>query len=121
MMSIFCMQMEGLKPFNPILGETYQANIGQSQIYLEQTSHHPPIFNFYVKNPNFISYGFKTFEPSMGANSLSVEHLGKIYIQLNDGSLYRMHWGNIYINGLTMGKRTLNINNMYVEDLVKIF
>ena len=37
-----------LKPFNPILGETFQCKINDSMFYFEQTSHHPPIFNFYV-------------------------------------------------------------------------
>ena len=31
------------KPFNPILGETYQAWIKGCPIYAEQISHHPPI------------------------------------------------------------------------------
>ena len=30
------------KPFNPILGETYQGVINGCPIYLEQISHHPP-------------------------------------------------------------------------------
>lgn len=38
-----------LKPFNPILGETFQCKVLDSQFYLEQTSHHPPIANFYVR------------------------------------------------------------------------
>lgn len=38
------------KPFNPILGETFQARIGNTMMYLEQTSHHPPVYNFYVFN-----------------------------------------------------------------------
>jgi hypothetical protein len=37
-----------LKPFNPILGETFQCKILDSLLYAEQTSHHPPILNFYV-------------------------------------------------------------------------
>lgn len=38
-----------LKPFNPILGETYQATWADgSEIFLEHTSHHPPISNFLV-------------------------------------------------------------------------
>jgi hypothetical protein len=37
-----------LKPFNPILGETFQCKIGDSNFYFEQTRHHPPILNFYV-------------------------------------------------------------------------
>jgi hypothetical protein len=35
-----------LKPFNPILGETFQAIIGEYEIVLEQISHHPPITGF---------------------------------------------------------------------------
>jgi len=37
-----------LKPFNPIWGETFQCKIGDTLLYMEQTSHHPPIYNFYV-------------------------------------------------------------------------
>ncbi|GLE01296.1 hypothetical protein PINS_up010126 [Pythium insidiosum] len=36
-----------LKPFNPILGETYQAELNDGTLaYCEHTSHHPPISNF---------------------------------------------------------------------------
>ena len=37
------------KPFNPILGETYEAFWPNgTKIYAEHTSHHPPIMNFFV-------------------------------------------------------------------------
>jgi Oxysterol-binding protein len=39
-----------LKPFNPIWGETFQAKIGNSNFYFEQSSHHPPIYHFLVFN-----------------------------------------------------------------------
>jgi hypothetical protein len=41
------------KPFNPILGETYQGIIGGIPIYFEQISHHPPISAFYMKTDKF--------------------------------------------------------------------
>jgi len=44
------MSVTQLKPFNPIWGETFQCKIGNTKFYAEQTSHHPPIFNFYVNN-----------------------------------------------------------------------
>ena len=50
MMTTVHMAMAQLKPFNPILGETFQAKINDCLFYLEQCSHHPPIFNFYVNN-----------------------------------------------------------------------
>jgi hypothetical protein len=39
--SLIYMTME--KPFNPILGETYQSWIDGCPVYFEQISHHPPI------------------------------------------------------------------------------
>jgi len=38
-----------LKPFNPILGETFQTKILDTEYYMEQVSHHPPMSRFYVK------------------------------------------------------------------------
>jgi hypothetical protein len=44
------------KPFNPILGETYQAFIDGCPIYGEQTSHHPPISTLlFVGREYFVS------------------------------------------------------------------
>ena len=41
------------KPFNPLLGETMQAEFPDgTRIYCEHTSHHPPITNFLVESPN---------------------------------------------------------------------
>lgn len=37
------------KPFNPILGETFQGMLGESSIYMEQVCHHPPISYFFVR------------------------------------------------------------------------
>jgi hypothetical protein len=31
------------KPFNPILGETFQCRVDGCPVYAEQISHHPPI------------------------------------------------------------------------------
>ena len=40
------------KPFNPILGETWEAGLDDgSQIYMEQISHHPPISAFQMFGP----------------------------------------------------------------------
>lgn len=36
------------KPFNPILGETYQAFIDGCPVYGEQTCHHPPVSSLFL-------------------------------------------------------------------------
>ena len=45
------------KPFNPILGETFEARIGGIPVYMEQISHHPPISAVYMKTDTFRFYG----------------------------------------------------------------
>lgn len=56
------------KPFNPILGETYQALVDGCPVYLEQISHHPPISSLFMKGRGYTIY--QRFQPSiqMGFN-----------------------------------------------------
>eukprot|EP01091_Cochliopodium_minus_P000811 TRINITY_DN1071_c0_g1_i1.p1 TRINITY_DN1071_c0_g1~~TRINITY_DN1071_c0_g1_i1.p1 ORF type:complete len:213 (-),score=60.11 TRINITY_DN1071_c0_g1_i1:166-771(-) len=62
-----------LKPFNPILGETFEATFEDgSQIFMEQSSHHPPVSNFEVLGPNnsFHVYGFGEWLASFSGNTV---------------------------------------------------
>ena len=44
-------QTSTLKPFNPILGETYQAQYSSGvRVYAEQISHHPPVSSWQVED-----------------------------------------------------------------------
>jgi hypothetical protein len=45
------------KPFNPILGETFQARINGCPVVLEQISHHPPISAFFMEGKNYFIKG----------------------------------------------------------------
>lgn len=112
--------MFGLKPFNPILGETFQSKIGDTEIYVEQTSHHPPIWNFYITNPNFKIYGYEQVEANMGANSITASKKGKLFIELPDKTLYKITKPHFVLTGTTMGKRyTYFSEELIVEDMVK--
>ena len=42
-----------LKPFNPVIGETFQADINGGKYAAEQVSHHPPISAFYYEKDNY--------------------------------------------------------------------
>ena len=53
--SLIYMTME--KPFNPILGETYQCWVDNCPVYFEQISHHPPIAAFYMKGRGYTISG----------------------------------------------------------------
>lgn len=51
------------KPFNPILGETYQGWVNGCPVYGEQISHHPPISAFLMYGRGYRVSG--TIEPKI--------------------------------------------------------
>jgi len=121
MIATLSLQMGGTKPFNPIIGETFQAKVGDIHMYLEQTSNHPPIFNYYIIGPLFTSYGYSEVEINSYTNSMIVDNKGKMYIEFKDGTLYKIKPPKMQMSGLMLGKRYMNfIENFAIEDLVKI-
>lgn len=97
------------KPLNPILGETYQA-WGQdgSTIFMEQTSHHPPISNYLVEGPNdnYKVYGWSEFAIKAFMNSANLSSAGSKTIEFKDGTkIVFNNTGDIFYNLLmgTMG------------------
>lgn len=67
------------KPFNPLLGETLQLFFEDgTKIYCEHTSHHPPIANFLVEDPNerYKLYGYYEFKAQISSNSLIMKNEG---------------------------------------------
>ena len=101
------------KPFNPILGETYQAKIGDMNIYLEQTVNKPPTANFYCYDDShtYKFYGYIATSASTGANSCKALKLGKIYLEFKDGAKYRIYYPAVWISGTMFGKKLFNYKN----------
>jgi len=47
-----------LKPFTPLLGETYEGELEDgTKIFCEHIIHHPPIVSFYIVGKGFKYYG----------------------------------------------------------------
>ena len=47
-----------LKPFTPLLGETYEVEFDDgTKIYSEHIIHHPPIISYYIVGNGFKYYG----------------------------------------------------------------
>lgn len=74
------------KPFNPILGETFQAYIKGIPIYFEQISHHPPISSYYMTCPEFTLYGNLVAFADVSLNSAVGGNEGITYIKMRNGS-----------------------------------
>lgn len=99
------------KPFNPIIGETYEGIWPDgSRIYVEHISHHPPISSFLVENSDnlFIfegSYEYTARVTDLG-NSVTGRQIGKNRVRFTDGSYVEWEYPVMKISGLLFGKRT---------------
>jgi Oxysterol-binding protein len=99
------------KPFNPILGETYELIPEDNSFFFisEQVSHHPPISAGFCENQNFTWYGDSDVKGSFMIKSLEFKALGTTHIILkkkNDHITYKRP--TITINNILFGK-------MYVD------
>ena len=119
---ISCLHMSVIqvKPFNPIIGETFQCRIGTLDIYIEQTVNHPITLNIYCKDikGNFIIYGHLITDASVYINTLYSTRLGKCFIKFKDGTLFQVRLPPIVLKGISMGDRIYNYyNKCIVQDL----
>ena len=120
LMSFLHFSVIQIKPFNPIIGETFQCRIGNIDYYVEQTVNHPITLNIYGKeiNGEFIIYGHLITDASVYLNSLYTSRLGKCFIKFKDDTLFRVIMPPITLKGLSLGDRLFNfIDKGLVIDL----
>jgi hypothetical protein len=98
------------KPFNPIIGETFQCKIGNMNVYLEQTINKPPTCNLYAfsDDGNFKVYGNIITYASTSMNSVKAEKQGKYIVEFSDGGSFELYFPTISIKGTTIGSRIFN-------------
>ncbi|XP_008799777.1 oxysterol-binding protein-related protein 3C-like isoform X2 [Phoenix dactylifera] len=71
------------KPFNPILGETYEmVNHGGIKFIAEQVSHHPPMSAAHAENEHFIYDISSKLKTKFLGNSLEVYPVGRTRVTL---------------------------------------
>lgn len=95
-----------LKPLNPILGETLQAEFKDgTQVYCEQITHHPPISYFLVVGPSksYKYYGRYDYDAKAGLNSLTILNKGKRTVVFQDGQKINFDFPNELYSGTLMG------------------
>jgi len=103
------------KPFNPILGETYQGNYSDgTQILVEQSSHHPPISNWQVFGPNnlYHFYGYGEWQASFRGNSVKGRQEGTTIIDFQDGGTISYTLPEVWIGGLVIGERVVEYDGL---------
>lgn len=68
------------KPFNPILGETYQGFIDGCPVYGEQTSHHPSTSSLFLVGRGYFVSGNIESTVLLNMNSISGANAGSYKI-----------------------------------------
>jgi len=97
-----------VKPFNPIIGETFQCRIGNLKLYLEHTVNHPITANFYGidDDKNYEMFGYQITDASVTPNTCTATRLGLYFIRfIKDNTLFRIRIPDVYLRGITMGER----------------
>lgn len=72
------------KPFNPLLGETYEyvRPDKQYRFFIEQVSHHPPIGAAYAESPRWTYYGESAVKSKFYGKSFDINPLGTWFLKL---------------------------------------
>ncbi|XP_044744658.1 oxysterol-binding protein-related protein 3-like isoform X1 [Coccinella septempunctata] len=110
----------GNKPFNPLLGETYEC-IREDRGFrflAEQVSHHPPVSSCHAESPNFTFWQDARVKTKFWGKSMEFQPLGNINVLLpKTGDLYTWNKVTTCVHNLFSGQRwvdqygELNITN----------
>jgi len=111
------------KPFNPILGETFQGIIGDSPVYAEQISHHPPVCALQLLGKNYTLDAKTEFTASISLNSVRSAKVGYLTVTYkNTKSKIMMTYPAGLMSGTAFGRRTFQfIEKFYVFDIENRF
>ncbi|KAJ6249101.1 oxysterol-binding protein [Anaeramoeba flamelloides] len=100
-----------LKPFNPILGETYQGFFPDgTKIYCEQISHHPPIsaWEFIGPDNSYYLHGTGHWKASFKGYAVQGGQIGKTTLKFPDGNEIVFAKGpTVWVKGLVWGDRII--------------
>ncbi|EQC37586.1 hypothetical protein SDRG_05182 [Saprolegnia diclina VS20] len=95
------------KPFNPILGETYESSLHDGTlIYMEHVQHHPPVAAFLVLGPkeSYSLHGRYEFESSMSGNTITNFQNGTTTFECPNGKV-KYEVPQLKMGGVMLGDR----------------
>lgn len=98
------------KPFNPILGETFQATFSDgTKIFAEQASHHPPVTCWEVFGPDdcYHYFGYGEWSAAFRGNSVKGHQAGPNIITFADGGRITFSLPEAHVGGILFGDRII--------------
>ena len=91
------------KPFNPILGETFELSAGGMRYVAEQVSHHPPVGAAHAEGPGWEYDITSAPRTKFLGNRIDVYPLGRTRIRLR-GEVYAIHPPQSRVNNVLVGR-----------------
>mmetsp|Transcript_981 Transcript_981/g.2444 ORF Transcript_981/g.2444 Transcript_981/m.2444 type:complete len:604 (-) Transcript_981:388-2199(-) len=108
--SVYCTSLNRTsKPFNPMLGETFELQLGKVRMVSEQVSHHPPVTALHAEHPEFKFWGSMQPTTKFKGTYIQVRCLGTMHVEFPhlhehyawekpNSSVHNVVVGNIYID-----------------------
>ncbi|XP_030746243.1 oxysterol-binding protein-related protein 2 [Sitophilus oryzae] len=93
------------KPFNPLLGETYELEREHFKIICEQVSHHPPVSAFHAESADWVFHGSIHPKLKFWGKSVEIQPKGTVTVEFpKRNEAYT--WTNVTccVHNIIMGK-----------------
>ncbi|CAI9755922.1 unnamed protein product [Fraxinus pennsylvanica] len=94
------------KPFNPLLGETYEADYPDKglRFFSEKVSHHPMILACHCEGTGWRFYGDSNLKSKFWGRSIQLDPVGILTIEFDDGEVFQWNKVTTSIYNLILGK-----------------
>lgn len=101
------------KPFNPLLGETYEYIDGDIKSVFEQVSHHPPVTALYCESNDFIVEGSFLLKSKLSLSGFEFFPVGEFLVTLKrTGELYTLKRPSNSVHNYIIGKMYIWVNGV---------
>lgn len=94
------------KPFNPLLGETYEAHYPDKGLHFfsEKVSHHPTIVACHCDGTGWKFYGDSNLKSKFWGRSIQLDPVGTLTVEFDDGEIFQWSKVTTSIYNLILGK-----------------
>lgn len=94
------------KPFNPLLGETYEANYLEKGIrfFSEKVSHHPTLIACHCEGRGWKFWGDSNLRSKFWGRSIQIDPVGVLTLEFDDGEIFQWSKVTTTIYNLILGK-----------------
>lgn len=94
------------KPFNPLLGETYEAHYPDKglRFFSEKVSHHPMVVACHCEGTGWKFWGDSTLKSKFWGRSIQLDPIGVLTLEFDDGEVFQWSKVTTSIYNLILGK-----------------